>query len=124
MHDEVLQTDRFPEMVYECSRLTGSANGDRYWVALSGELTLHGVTRRMPISARIVVNGDSLRATGDFAVGQTGYHITLVSAAAGTMRGEGRTKVQVRHRGTQARLSSLSARLAPQSCSLPLSRSP
>jgi hypothetical protein len=32
-----------------------------------------------------VVNGDSLRATGDFAVGQTGYDITLVSAAAGTI---------------------------------------
>jgi hypothetical protein len=41
MHDEVLQTDRFPEIV--------------------------------------------LRAAGDFAVGQTGYHITLVSAAAGTI---------------------------------------
>ncbi len=42
MHDEVLQTDHFPEIVYECSRLTGSANGDRYWVALSGELTCTG----------------------------------------------------------------------------------
>jgi polyisoprenoid-binding protein YceI len=86
MHDEVLETDRFPEIVYECSRVTGSGNGDRYWVALSGELTLHGVTRSLPISARVVVNGDSLRATGDFAFRQTDYDITLVSAAAGTIR--------------------------------------
>jgi hypothetical protein len=33
-----------------------------------------------------VVNGDSLRATGDFAFRQTDYDITLVSTAAGTIR--------------------------------------
>ena len=44
MCDEVLETDRFPEIVYECSRVSASGSGDRYWVALNGELTLHGVT--------------------------------------------------------------------------------
>jgi len=86
MYDEVLETDRFPEIVYECSRVTGSGNGDRYWVALNGELTLHGVTRSLPVSARVVISGDSLRASGEFAVRQSDYEISLVSAAAGTIR--------------------------------------
>ena len=51
MREEVLETDRFPEIVYECSRVSASGSGARYWVALNGELTLHGVTRPVPVSA-------------------------------------------------------------------------
>jgi len=86
MRGEVLETDRFPEIVYECSRVTGSGNGDRYWVALNGELTLHGVSRSLPVSARVVVSADSLRASGEFTVRQSDYEISPVSAAAGTIR--------------------------------------
>ena len=86
MHDEVLEADRFPEIVYECSSVTGSGNGDRYWAALNGELALHGVTRSLPVSARVVISGDSLRASGQFSVRQSDYEIRLVSAAAGTIR--------------------------------------
>jgi len=86
MHGEVLETDRFPEIVYECSRVTGSGNGDRYWAALNGELTLHGVTRSLPVSARVVIFSDSLRASGEFSVRQSDYEIGLVSAAGGTIR--------------------------------------
>jgi len=68
MCEEVLETDRFPEIVYECSRVSASGSGDRYWVALSGELTLHGVTKSVPVSARVVINGSSVRATGDVSV--------------------------------------------------------
>jgi polyisoprenoid-binding protein YceI len=86
MCEEVLETDRFPEIVYECSRVSASGSGDRYWVALNGELTLHGVTKALPVSARVVINGDSVRATGEFSVRQSDYEITPVSAAAGTVK--------------------------------------
>jgi len=94
MQGEVLETERFPEIVYECSRVTGSGNGDRYWAALNGELTLHGVTRSLAVSARVVINGDSLRASGEFAVRQSEYEIALVSAAAGTIRVKDEVKCQ------------------------------
>jgi polyisoprenoid-binding protein YceI len=86
MRNEVLETDRFPEVLYECSRVSASGSGDRYWVALNGDLTLHGVTRAQPISARVIVNGTSVRATGDFSVRQSDYEITPVSAAAGAVK--------------------------------------
>ncbi len=86
MSEEVLETDRFPEIVYECSRVSASGSGDRYWVALNGDLTLHGVTRPLPISARAVINGNSLRASGEFSVKQSEYGIAPVSAAAGAIR--------------------------------------
>jgi len=86
MFEEVLETDRFPEIVYECSRMSASGSGDRYWVALNGELTLHGVTQALPISARAVINGNSLRASGEFSIKQSEYQIAPVSAAAGAIR--------------------------------------
>jgi polyisoprenoid-binding protein YceI len=86
MCEEVLETDSYPEIVYECSRVTASGSGDRYWAALSGTLALHGVTKALPLSAKVVVNGDSLQATGEFALRQSDYGIALVSAAGGTIR--------------------------------------
>ena len=66
------------------ARLGGSS--DRYWVALNGELALHGVTRPVPVSARVVINGNSVRATGEFSVRQREFEITPVTAAAGAIR--------------------------------------
>ncbi len=87
MHQDVLETDSFPDIVYECSRLTASKTGEgQYWLALNGELTLHGVTRTQPVSARLSLNGDKLRAAGDFSIRQSDYEIKPVSAAGGTIK--------------------------------------
>jgi len=87
MHEEALESDSYPDIVYECSRLTASQTGEgQYWVALNGDLTLHGVTRDQPISARVWVNGDTLRASGDLSLRQSDYEIEVISAAAGTVR--------------------------------------
>lgn len=86
MTEESLETDRFPEIVYECSKVSASGSGDRYWIALTGDLTLHGVTRALPLSARAVINGDTVRATGEFSVRQSDYEMRAVSAAAGAIR--------------------------------------
>jgi hypothetical protein len=53
---------------------------------LDGELTLHGVARTQPVSARVSVNGDVLRAMGDFSVRQSDYEIRPVSAVGGTIK--------------------------------------
>ncbi|MGH9504393.1 MAG: YceI family protein [Terriglobales bacterium] len=87
MHTEVLESDGYPEIVYECSKLTASNTGaGQYWVALNGELSMHGVTRNQPVSARVTLNGDTLRAAGEFSVRQSDYEIKAVSAAGGTVR--------------------------------------
>ena len=86
MQQEVLETDGYPEIVYECSRITASGGGDRYWVVLKGELSLHGITRALPVSVKVFLNGNSLRASGDFTLRQSDFGIKLVSAAAGTIR--------------------------------------
>lgn len=86
MCEDALEVQSFPEIVYECSRVSASGGGNRYWVALNGELTLHGITKAMPISATVVLNGNSLRASGEFTLRQSEYGIAPVTAAAGTIR--------------------------------------
>jgi polyisoprenoid-binding protein YceI len=87
MHDEVLESDGYSEIVYECSKISASKTGDgEYWAALNGELSLHGVTRSQPVSVRVKFNGDTLHAVGDFSVRQSDYEIKPVSAVGGTIR--------------------------------------
>jgi polyisoprenoid-binding protein YceI len=87
MHAEVLETDSYPEIVYECSRVSASAIGEgQYWIALNGALTLHGATRTQPVSARASLIGDMLRATGEVSIRQSDYGIQPVTAAGGTIK--------------------------------------
>lgn len=87
MHEEVLQSSQYPEITYDCSRVSASKTGDgQYWVALNGELTLHGIKRGLTVSTRVTVNGESLRASGNFSMLQTDYEIKLVSVAGGALK--------------------------------------
>jgi len=87
MHEDVLQSQRFPEIIYECSRVSASKTGDGlYWASLNGELSLHGITRNQVIPARIFVDETSLKASGEFSLRQSDYNIKLVSAAGGTIK--------------------------------------
>lgn len=87
MHDEVLESDSFPDIVYESTRVSASKTGEgQYWVAITGELSMHGVKLTQPISARISVNGDTLRASGEFSVRLSDYDIRPVTAAGGAVK--------------------------------------
>jgi polyisoprenoid-binding protein YceI len=88
MYQEVLETDGFPEIVYECSRVSSiqKIGEGSYGVVLNGELALRGVTRDQPVSARVTLKGDTLRAAGEFSVRQSDYEIKPVSAAGGTVK--------------------------------------
>jgi polyisoprenoid-binding protein YceI len=86
MRDEVLEINRFSEIVYHCDRVSGSGTGGQYWVTLQGELSLHGVTQPLPISSTVTMAENSLRANGSFSVRQTDFDIELVSALGGAIR--------------------------------------
>src|SRR3984893_16395536 len=46
MHEEILETASYPEIVYECTKVNATKTGEgQYSVTLTGDLTLHGVTR-------------------------------------------------------------------------------
>jgi polyisoprenoid-binding protein YceI len=87
MSEEVLETAKFPEILYESSQITVTKVSDMlYHATLNGDLTMHGVTRSQPIVARVVLLEGMLRAPGEFLLNQTDYGMKLVSVAGGALK--------------------------------------
>ncbi len=87
MRNDVLETSRFPEIVFEAANPSLSQGGvGLYWANITGKLTLHGVTQPQQITAQVSVSGNQLSATGEFTVRQSSYGIKPVSVAGGTMK--------------------------------------
>lgn len=87
MNQEVLETAKFPEILYEATNISIAKMADAlYSATLKGSLTLHGVSRSLSINARVAFLGSMLRASGDFSLNQTDYDIKPVSVAGGAMK--------------------------------------
>ena len=87
MNQEVLETAKFPEIVYESTSIPVTKMADMLCSAtINGNLTLHGVTRNQTIVVRVALLGSMLRASGDFSLDQTDYNIKLVSVAGGALK--------------------------------------
>jgi polyisoprenoid-binding protein YceI len=88
MHNTVLETARYPEIVFQSTNITVTRIIEgRYKSRVIGDLTMHGVTRTgLWIQAQVRVEGDSIRAQGDFTLKQTDYNIKLVSVAGGALK--------------------------------------
>jgi polyisoprenoid-binding protein YceI len=83
MREDVLETGKYPEIVFESTAVSANPNGR---VEIEGNLTLHGVTRRERVTAQLAVTGDMLRAFGDFSIRQSDYRIKLASVAGGALK--------------------------------------
>ena len=87
MKEEVLETNSYPDILYEGSVVSISEPGPgRYRVNLAGHLLLHGATVHQPLVADLAAGPETLRAYGNFSVSQTAFGIRLVSVAGGAMK--------------------------------------
>jgi polyisoprenoid-binding protein YceI len=87
MNQTVLESSKYPAIVYESTATSAERLGEgRYKIAVKGSLSLRGVTRSLPVTAQVAINGDMLRAYGEFSMLQSSYGIPLVSVAGGTLK--------------------------------------
>ncbi len=87
MNSDVLEVDRYPEIRYDASAISVSKlDNDLYSADLNGDLSFHGVTRKQPVTVRIAMMGERLRASGDFSMRQSAYGIKPVSVAGGALK--------------------------------------
>jgi polyisoprenoid-binding protein YceI len=87
MHQEVLETAKYPEIVFETSSVTPSKIGEgQYRATISGILKLRGVAKNHTLTADLSVKGDVLHATGGFSLQQSNYGIKPVSAVGGALK--------------------------------------
>ncbi|MEO6447149.1 MAG: YceI family protein [Gemmatimonadaceae bacterium] len=89
MQDEVLESEHYPAITFVSDAANVSpadGGGGQYDVILNGSLTLHGVTARVRIPARVSLTGDMLRASGEFDIRQTAFGIKPVSVGGGMLK--------------------------------------
>jgi polyisoprenoid-binding protein YceI len=87
MKQKVLESSHYPEIVFESRQTSAEQLGEgRYKLAINGSLSLRGMTRTLPVTAQVTLNGDMLRAYGDFSILQSEYGIAPVSVAGGALK--------------------------------------
>jgi polyisoprenoid-binding protein YceI len=87
MKIEVLETDRFPEIVFESTEVKlERQKEDLYKALVSGKLSLHGFTNDLDFAASVALGVDTARAYGTFMIRQTDYNIRIASIAGGTLK--------------------------------------
>jgi polyisoprenoid-binding protein YceI len=87
MFDEVLETSRYPKAEYESTHVDISdLNGGICRVDITGDLTLHGVTRGVNLETHVVVAEDSVRGQGSFSITQPDFGLKIASVAGGTLK--------------------------------------
>jgi polyisoprenoid-binding protein YceI len=79
---ELLDVVHFPSVTFRSTKLEGrEAAKGIYDLSITGELTLHGVTRSTLLAMRVEVSGDTLMAIGSLVVRHTDFGLTPVSVA-------------------------------------------
>ena len=87
MREDVLEIARYPEIVFMSKKTSSHPIAEnQHHVKITGDLTLHGVTREHEIDANVTFNQDTLSAQGEFSLRQTDYNIKPVSIAGGTLK--------------------------------------
>jgi len=87
MYQEVLETIRYPEILYESSEVKVEKLKDELFsVKVHGRLTLHGVSNDEDFVAQVSFGVDSARAYGTFTLLQSDYDIRVASIAGGTLK--------------------------------------
>lgn len=87
MRDEVLEVSKYPEISFKSSGVSATKTSDaQYQARITGEITLHGVSRPLTITAQLEFGGNVLRAKGAFALKQSSFGIKAVSVGGGTIK--------------------------------------
>jgi len=92
----VLDVARFAEVRFRSRRVAGSTAGGapanltagarRYELQVTGDVTIHGVTREVVVPMSVVLEGETLKASGRSTIRHDQFALTPVTAGGGTVR--------------------------------------
>jgi polyisoprenoid-binding protein YceI len=87
MKTQVLEIAQYPEAVYEAPAVSINKLANAlYSATLNGSLSFHGVSHSQPVTARVALFGEMLRASGEFILKQSDYNIKPISVAGGVLK--------------------------------------
>jgi len=93
LREIVIEPAKYPEIVFRSTTVTGRATGgNQYDLKITGDLTLHGVTRQITIPTQVTVTGNELRARGEFSIDRSDFKVKATSAIHGLIRVRNKVK--------------------------------
>lgn len=82
----VLETEKYPEITFKSTDVKGTLKNGAFEVKIGGDLTLHGVTKHIDIPATVTINGDTLRAVGEFDLNRKKFGVNATEAFHGFVK--------------------------------------
>lgn len=87
LSDRVLDVKRYPTITFQSRTISGAqGSSDRMALRVTGDLTLHGVTRSVTVPVNARLGADSTGGEGKTTVRQTDFGIRPVTAGSGTVK--------------------------------------
>ncbi len=88
MHNEVLESAKYQKISFKSVSISDlkSAGAESYTFTLNGDLTLHGVTKRIALPVNAKINAQQLRAGGKYTLKQSDFGIKPFSAVGGAVK--------------------------------------
>ena len=86
LNEIVLESAKYPTITFQSTGVTGGLNDGAFQVKIAGDITMHGITRRITIPATVTVNGDTLNAKGQFELNRSDFGVKATSAFHGWVR--------------------------------------
>jgi polyisoprenoid-binding protein YceI len=102
----VLESEKYPEIKFRSRKVSGAIEHGQFEAVVSGDITLHGVTRHVEIPTQVTLDGDMLKATGHFALDRSDFDVKATSAFHGLVRVKNKLKFTFEIIATRSSVSS------------------
>ena len=95
LREIVLLPDQYPDIIFKSTQVSGKSTAPgQYDLKITGNLTLHGVTRPVTIPTKVTVTGNDLRAQGEFSISRDDFNVKATSAFHGLVRVRDKVKFE------------------------------
>ncbi len=87
LHNKVLEIDKYPKIMFKSASVSDvKSRGNNRSFTLSGDLTLHGTTKRVAFPVNATIDKSMLRGTGEAKLKQTDFGMTPFQGGLGTIK--------------------------------------
>ena len=86
VNELVLETAKYPDITFKSTEITAKMKNGAFDVRVTGDITLHGVTRKITIPATVTVDGDNFHAKGAFSINRKKFGVNATEAFHGFVK--------------------------------------
>src|SRR5687768_7779830 len=86
LREIVLEADKYPQIYFQSTNVRRGAKNGKIEIVITGSVNLHGETKAMERPAAVTLEGNNLRAVGEFDIDRDDFGVKATSAFHGLVR--------------------------------------